>query len=87
MTGNSRQGERIHIWVESSEAKPIVTGKKVTRAPFQMYPDVLKPQMTSLAVDLGRCQEEGKEEEEGKKEVTPSKLGSNKAGMFGTRDN
>lgn len=43
---------------QSSEVKPTVNG-----------PAVLKPQMTSLAVDLGRCQEEG-DEEDGEKEAS-----------------
>jgi hypothetical protein len=38
--------------------------------------------MTSSAVDLGRCQQEG-DAEDREKEVKPE-LGSNKAGMFGT---
>lgn len=37
--------------------------------------------MTLLAVDVGRCQEEGDEDRE--KEVEPSELRSNKASMFG----
>lgn len=70
VTGDSRQVQRIHIG-QSSEVKPTAND-----------PAVLKPRMTSLAADLGRCREEG--DEENGEEASLLSWGSNEAGMFGT---